>query len=124
MAAPVPLHDRTGKDRHMKIIAVIKLIWLAHHSNNVMKQLSIAAVAVAILMGTALTTTSVYAGTYWKDSCRAAGYDDGQNGPFSQGTRDHCGEEEGGDDAYYKGFIDGCKSVESNTRDVCESATD
>jgi hypothetical protein len=47
----------------MKIIAVIKLIWLAHHSNNVMKQLSIAAVALAILMGTALTTTSVYAGT-------------------------------------------------------------
>jgi hypothetical protein len=34
----------------MKIIAVIKLIWLAHHSNNVMKQLSIAAVALAILM--------------------------------------------------------------------------
>ncbi len=94
-----------------------------------MKQLSIAAVAVAILMGTALTTTTVYAGADWKDSCRDAGHDDGQNEPFSQGTYDHCGEEEGGDDeggddAYYEGFIDGCKSVEGNTRDVCESATD
>ena len=41
----------------MKITAVIKLIWLTNHSNNVMKQFSIAAVAVAILMGAALTTT-------------------------------------------------------------------
>ena len=67
MAVPVPLHDRTGKYCLMKITAVIKLIWLCRHSNNVMKQFSIAAVAVAILMGTALTTTSVYAGTDWKD---------------------------------------------------------
>lgn len=60
----------------------------------------------------------------WIDSCRNAGYDDGQNGPFSEPTYDHCGDEKGGDDAYYNGFIDGCMSVEGNTRDVCESATD
>lgn len=60
----------------------------------------------------------------WNDSCRDAGYDDGRNRPFSLGTYDHCGEEEGGDDAYYNGFIEGCMSVEGNTRDVCESATD
>jgi hypothetical protein len=28
------------------------------------------------------------------------------------------------DKAYYEGFIDGCTSVEGNTREVCESATD
>jgi hypothetical protein len=56
-------------------------------------------------------------------SCYDSGYDDGQNGPFSQGTYDHCGEGYGDDD-YYEGFIDGCISVEDNTRDVCESATD
>jgi hypothetical protein len=89
-----------------------------------MNQFSITAVAVAILMGTALTTTTAYAGTDWKDSCRDAGYDDGQNEPFSQGTYDHCGEEEGGDDAYYKGFIDGCKSVEGNSKEDCETAVE
>ena len=89
-----------------------------------MKQFSIAAVSVAVFMGAAFTTTTVYAGTDLKDSCRDAGYDDGQNGPFSQGTYDHSGEKEGGDDAYRNGFIDSCKSVEANARDVCESATD
>ena len=64
------------------------------------------------------------AGNDWNDSCRDAGYEAGQNGPFSEATYDHCGDEAGGDDAYYEGFIDGCMSVEGNTKDVCESATD
>ena len=58
------------------------------------------------------------------DSCRETGFNDGQNGPFKGGTYDHCGNEANGDKAYYDGFIDGCMSVEGNTRDVCESATD
>jgi hypothetical protein len=58
------------------------------------------------------------------ESCYDAGFDDGEKGPFNEATWDHCGDEEGGDDAYYDGFIDGCMSVEGNTRDVCESATD
>jgi hypothetical protein len=87
------------------------------------EQFSITAVYVAILMGATFTTTTVYPGAGWKDRCRNAGYDDGQNEPFSQGTYDHCGEKEGGDDAY-NGFIDGCKPLEGNARDVCESATD
>jgi hypothetical protein len=83
----------------------------------------------AIVLGvlttlTTTTTTSLRAGNEWNDSCGDAGYDDGRDGPFSQGTYDHCGDEVGGDDAYYNGFIDGCMSVEGNTRDVCESATD
>jgi hypothetical protein len=81
-------------------------------------------VTVTILIATALTTTTVYAGNDWNASCREAGYEDGQNGPFSEPTYDHCGDDAGGDDAYYKGFIDGCMSVEGNTKDVCESATD
>ena len=83
----------------------------------------ITTVALAILIATALTTTTVYAEDP-KDSCREAGYEDGQNGPFSEATYDHCGDDSGGDDAYYEGFIDGCMSVEGNTKDVCESATD
>jgi hypothetical protein len=43
---------------------------------------------------------------------------------FSQETYDHCGDEEGGDDAYYERFNDGCMSIEGNTKDVCEPATD
>ena len=33
-------------------------------------------------------------------------------------------EEVGGADAYYEGFIEGCMSIEGNTRDVCELVTD
>ena len=60
----------------------------------------------------------------WIDSCYDSGYRAGQDGPFSQSTYDHCGDQTGGDKAYSDGFIDGCMSVEGNTRDVCESATD
>jgi hypothetical protein len=63
-------------------------------------------------------------GSEWNDSCYDAGYDDGQNNPFNHDTYDHCADEEGGDQAYYDGFIDGCMSVEGNTRGICESATD
>jgi hypothetical protein len=73
---------------------------------------------------TTTTTTYVRAGNEWNDSCRDSGYGAGRDGPFSRETYDHCGEEEGGDDAYYNGFINGCMSIEGNTRDVCESATD
>lgn len=60
----------------------------------------------------------------WVDSCRDSGERAGKNGPFSQATYSHCGDEPGGRDAYYDGFIDGCISVEGNSRDLCESATD
>jgi hypothetical protein len=60
----------------------------------------------------------------WNDSCYDSGYRDGQNGPFSEGAYDHCGDQAGGDKAYYDGFIDGCMSLEGNTIDVYESATD
>jgi hypothetical protein len=58
------------------------------------------------------------------DSCRDTGFNDGQNGPFNSGTYDLCGDEANGDKEYYDGFMDGCMSVEGNTRDVCVSATD
>lgn len=60
----------------------------------------------------------------WNESCRDAGFKDGQNEPFNDVTYDHCGDEEIGDKAYLDGFVDGCMSVEGNTRDVCESVTD
>jgi hypothetical protein len=51
-------------------------------------------------------------------ACEGDGLYDGKNGQFSQGLYDMCG------DTYYDAFIEGCMSVEGNTRDVCESATD
>ena len=57
------------------------------------------------------------------NSCYDSGFRAGQNGPFSQPTYDHCGDEEGGDDAYYNGFISGCMKAD-NSRETCESATD
>jgi hypothetical protein len=52
--------------------------------------------------------------------CYAAGYEDGQTGPFdSEVYHDNCE----GEGRYYDGFIDGCVDA-GNTRDACESATD
>ena len=41
-----------------------------------------------------------------------------KNHPFNQDLYDVCGR------SYYNGFIDGCMSVEGNTREDCDSATD
>ena len=50
--------------------------------------------------------------------CKNDGYADGQDNPFSQELYEMCG------DTYYDSFIEGCMSVEGNTRDECEQATD
>ena len=81
------------------------------------------ALVLVVLVTLSTATTYVYAGDEWNRSCKEAGYNDGQNGPFSQPTYDHCGDEEGGDVPYYNGFIEGCMDA-NNSRDVCEQATD
>jgi hypothetical protein len=56
--------------------------------------------------------------------CYNVGYDDGRNRDFEEDAFcDNCGPPNS-DNRYYRGFIDGCMSVEGNTRDLCESATD
>ena len=56
-------------------------------------------------------------------ACEADGYEAGRDDSFNQELYETC-EEVGGADAYYEGFLEGCMSVEGNTRDVCELATD
>ena len=51
-------------------------------------------------------------------SCYDRGVVDGEDHPFSQSTFDKCGDD------YYQGFIQGCMSVEGNSKDTCESSTD
>jgi hypothetical protein len=82
------------------------------------KLLTVVAIVISIL-------TSVYGysdafATHGTDtaSCKNDGIYDGKNNPFSQGLYDMCG------DTYYDAYVKGCMSVEGNTRDVCESATD
>jgi hypothetical protein len=90
-----------------------------------MLEQSIPFVAIAIMVSAVfMPTAELYAGNEWNDRCYDAGLSDGQNEPFNHATYDHCGDEPGGADAYYEGFIDGCLAVEDNTRDVCESGTD
>jgi hypothetical protein len=48
-------------------------------------------------------------------SCENDGLYDGKNNSFSQELYEMCG------DTYYDAYIEGCMSVEGNTRDVCES---
>ena len=51
-------------------------------------------------------------------SCFERGIVDGEDHPFNQRTYNNCGDD------YYRGFLEGCMSVEGNHGDVCESATD
>ena len=82
-------------------------------------------VAIVLSLFTIMTMpVDLRASNDWNDACYKAGFKDGLDNPFSIPTWDHCGDEEGGDDAYYDGFIDGCMSVEGNITDACESATD
>ena len=88
--------------------------------------------SLAELRGTILPNTSGSSqvvsdmGDDGSDECYDTGYSDGQNGPFSQSTYDYCKEVNSGDggDEYYNGFINGCMSVEGNTRNVCDLASD
>lgn len=70
------------------------------------------------LMTTTTVSTTAYANTNNDRDCFEIGIADGENHPFNQETFSEC------EDEYYKGFIKGCLSVEGNTIDVCESATD
>jgi hypothetical protein len=76
-------------------------------------------IMIAIAIATVTPFASVSA-SYSADpiACEGDGLYDGKNNPFSQELYKMCGE------VYYDAFIEGCMSVENNTREVCESATD
>ena len=63
-------------------------------------------------------TTLLASGKY---DCFNTGYQDGQEHPFDRERYEEC---KAAASSYYHGFINGCMSVEGNTRDICESATD
>jgi hypothetical protein len=75
--------------------------------------------AIAVIFATLSPLAVAYA-SHSADpiACEGDGLYDGKNNPFSQELHKMCG------DTYYEAFIEGCMSVEGNTRDVCESATD
>ena len=61
------------------------------------------------------------------EACYDNGYRQGQDDPFDRGNYDSCERfrsDNDGKNPYYEGFIDGCRSVEGNTEEICESATD
>jgi hypothetical protein len=80
--------------------------------------------SIIMIMSGHLMIANANASNEWNDSCYDAGYEDGQNNPFSPDTYNHCADEDGGDQSYYYGFIEGCMSIEGNTREACELATD
>jgi hypothetical protein len=74
---------------------------------------------ILLVLGIAMITQNAFASHGTDEaSCEGDGLYDGKNNPFSQELYDMCG------DTYYQAFIEGCMSVEGNTRDVCESAAD
>lgn len=55
-------------------------------------------------------------------ACGNDGYKDGKDNPFDHDRNRECDLSD--DNPYYEGFIRGCLTVEGNTRDICEGATD
>jgi hypothetical protein len=55
------------------------------------------------------------------NECWYDGYADGQDNPFNHDRNEECKDK---GNQYYRAFIHGCKSVEGNTEDTCETATD
>jgi len=86
-----------------------------------LKQIALLAGTVLVLSAVIMPTSYLRAGNEWNDDCYNAGFSDGQDEPFSHANYVLCGDEPGGADAYYDGFIDGCMAVEGNTRNICES---
>jgi hypothetical protein len=61
------------------------------------------------------------------EACYDLGYDQGRDKPFQRGNYDSCErfrEDYDGKNPYYECFIDGCKSIERNKEEICESVTD
>jgi hypothetical protein len=60
------------------------------------------------------------------ETCYDNGYRQGQDDPFDRGDYDSCERfrDDNNGENPYEGFIDGCKSVDGNTEEICESATD
>jgi hypothetical protein len=54
-------------------------------------------------------------------SCYDDGYEDGKDHPHDKERSKGCREYS---NSYYLGFLAGCESVEGNTWEICESATD
>lgn len=55
------------------------------------------------------------------NECWFDGYADGQDHPFNQDRYEGCKDK---GNQYYRAFIHGCLSVDGNTQEICESATD
>jgi hypothetical protein len=80
-------------------------------------KIGLAIILVPVFLITLGGITTVHASSD-EVSCFEQGIVDGEDHPFNQRTYSNCGDD------YYQGFLEGCMSVEGNTRDACESATD
>ena len=74
---------------------------------------------VVLFLFSATSTTSL--ATEEDDDCFNTGHRDGRDHPFDHEKYEDC---KAAASSYYHGFINGCMSVEGNTREICESATD
>jgi hypothetical protein len=98
-----------------------------------MKTLLLVLMVIMMGVGIGVQNTYVYAGGPEHDyderyedipgapECWTDGYVDGQDGPYDHNRSEECRDK---GDQYHRAFIHGCESVQGNTRDVCESATD
>ena len=86
------------------------------------KSIPVLVMALATAVVVLVPNVHVYAShSVSPNACYNDGTAAGEDGDFSQELYEFC--EQYGEE-YYEGFIDGCMSVEGNTRQVCENAAD
>jgi hypothetical protein len=102
-------------------------------SKNSYLKLSLILVLIVIAASASGNLLVVYAGGPERDyderyedipgtnECWYDGYADGQDHPFNHDRNEECKDK---GNQYYRAFIEGCKSVEGNTEETCEIATD
>lgn len=105
------------------MIRLVLMISKSHSKSNggidIICKLRILWVLLPVLFIGTISNVSLVGASNDEDvSCYDRGYIDGQDYPFNQRTYDRCGDD------YYQGFLQGCMSVEGNSRDICESTTD
>ena len=83
-------------------------------------QFAIISFVITVLFLFSVTSPTSLA-TEEEDDCFDIGYRDGLDRPFDHEKYEEC---KAAASSYYHGFINGCMSVEGNTREICESATD
>ena len=123
----IAFHSVLGTRRGMRLVGLPKGRYQIENKTGLggeyrlcKTQFAIISFVITVLFLFSVTSPTSLA-TEEEDDCFDIGYRDGLDRPFDHEKYEEC---KAAASSYYHGFINGCMSVEGNTREICESATD